>query len=589
MPQYTPPIRDIDFVLFDVLGAQRIWQRISAFKELSREFVSTLLEEASKVLVNEWLPLNREGDEQGARYANGVVTVPPGFKAAYDAWAQAGWIGLSGDTAFGGQGMPRSMTVGVDEMLFASNTSLNLYITLTIGASVLLEAHADEAIKARYLPKLYSGEWSGVMALTEAQAGTDLGLITTRAQPRSDGTYGITGTKIFITSGEHDMTSNIVHLVLAKLPDAPAGSGGISLFLVPKFLPKEDGSAGARNHVMSLGIEAKMGIHGSPTNVMRYEDAAGHLIGEPHKGLACMFTMMNHERLAIGMQGLGLAEIAYQNARAYAAQRVQGTAEGRRGGPAHSIVAHPDVRRMLLLQRALNEGGRAFAMLVGMYLDVAKCADDPIERASAERFVALFTPVAKAFFTDRGYEGCVLAQQVLGGHGYIREWGIEQYVRDARIAQIYEGTNGVQALDLLGRKVVRDGARTLTEWLLEVRKDAGTAPERFRARLIDAVTTLETVSSELLKGAPADANLVGSAASEYLDLFGYVAYAWLWAKMARVAEAKIAANPDADNFCADKKALADFYFAKVLPRIHSLAASIRNGSSALMALSDDRV
>ena len=586
MPHYTPPTRDIDFVLFEVLGMAQVWQRSAAFKDVSRDLVATLFEESSKILVNEWLPINGPGDVHGARYANGKVTAPPGFKAAYDAWANGGWIGLSGDVAYGGQGMPRSMTVGVDEMLFASNTSLNLYITLSIGASVLLEAHADESTKARYLPKLYSGEWSGVMALTEPQAGTDLGLITTRAVPRADGSHGITGTQSFITSGEHDLTANIVHLVLAKLPDAPSGSGGISLFLVPKYLPDDAGRLGPPNHVASLGIEAKMGIHGSPTNVMRYEDATGFLIGEPHKGLACMFTMMNHERLSVGMQGLGLGEIAYQNARSYAAERVQGTADGRRGEGVHAIVAHPDVRRMLLLQRALNEGGRAFAMLVGMYLDLAKCADDPVERETAERFVALFTPVSKAFFTDRGYEGCVLAQQVLGGHGYIREWGIEQYVRDARIAQIYEGTNGVQALDLLGRKVVRDGARTLTEWLLQVREDAGGVPERFRTRLLEAVATLEAVSSEVLKGAPADADLVGASASEYLDLFGYVTYAWLWARMAQVAQGH---GDDADGFYADKCAVADFYFARVLPRIYGLAASIRGGSAALMALPDDRV
>ncbi len=591
MPTYSPPLRDLDFVLFDVFHAERDWARIDAFKDVDRGFALGLLAEAGKVLVQEWLPVNRSGDEQGARWSNGVVTAPTGFKQAYDAWAEGGWVGLSGDPSFGGQGLPRAMTVGIDEMQYACNSSLNLYFTLSVGACVLLAAHADDAIRARYLPRMYSGEWAGVMALTEGHAGTDLGLIRTRAEPDGNGAYKVTGTKIFITAGDHDLCPNIVHLVLAKLPDAPAGSGGISLFLVPKVQVRDDGSLGARNGVTSLSVEHKMGIHGSATNVMQYDGATGYLIGEPHKGLACMFTMMNYERLSVGMQGLGLGEIAYQNARTYARERRQGRADNRAGrsGQADPIIAHGDVRRMLLTQRALNEGGRAFAMLVGSYLDLAKHAGDPEERGLADRRVALFTPLAKAFFTDRGFECCVLAQQVLGGHGYIREWGIEQFVRDARIAQIYEGTNGVQATDLLGRKIVRDGGRGLREWLLEAREHIQQAPAEFGPALADALALLGGVSERLLVDARSDADLVSSVAAEFLDLMGYVTYAWLWSRMAAVSIARVSAGDDADGFHADKVELARFYFQRVLPRAQGLAASISAGAASIGCWADERI
>ena len=591
MPTYSPPLRDLNFVLFDVFNAERDWARIDAYKDVDRGFAVGLLAEAGKVLVQEWLPVNRSGDEQGAKWSDGVVTAPAGFKQAYDAWAEGGWVGLSGDPSFGGQGLPRAMTVGIDEMQYACNSSLNLYFTLSVGACVLLAAHADDAIRARYLPRMYSGEWAGVMALTEGHAGTDLGLIRTRAEQGDDGTYKVTGTKIFITAGEHDLCPNIVHLVLAKLPDAPAGSGGISLFLVPKVHVLEDGSLGARNGVSSLSVEHKMGIHGSATNVMQYDGATGYLIGEPHKGRACMFTMMNYERLSVGMQGLGLGEIAYQNARTYALERRQGRADNRTGrsGQADPIIAHGDVRRMLLTQRALNEGGRAFAMLVGSYLDLAKHASDAEERALADRRVALFTPLAKAFFTDRGFECCVLAQQVLGGHGYIREWGMEQFVRDARIAQIYEGTNGVQATDLLGRKIVRDGGRGLREWLLEARAHVEHAPAEFAAALADALALLGDVSESVLVDARSDADLVSSVAAEFLDLMGYVTYAWLWSRMAAASIARISAGDDADGFHADKVALARFYFQRVLPRIQGLAGSIAAGAASIGGWADERI
>lgn len=590
MPSYQPPLRDFEFVLFEVLRADEFWQRTAAHADTSREFAVSILAEASKVLVNEWLPLNRSGDEEGARFAGGTVHAPAGFKRAYDAWAEGGWLGLSGDPNHGGQGLPRALTVGIDEMQYACNTNLNLYFTLTSGACVLLAAHADESTKARYLPNMYAGKWGGVMALTESQAGTDLGLIRTRASPRGDGSFSVSGTKIFITAGEHDLAENIIHLVLARLPDAPAGSGGISLFLVPKYLVNEDGSLGKRNGVVSAGIEHKMGIHGSATNVMQYEGAIGWLIGEPHRGLASMFTMMNYERLSVGTQGLGLGEIAYQNSRKYARERLQGRVEdsSSRSMQTHRqadpIIGHADVRRMLLTQRALNEGGRAFAMLVGMALDVAKQSTDEKERAWAERRVSLLTPVAKAFFTDRGFEGCVQAQQVLGGHGYVREWGVEQFVRDARIAQIYEGTNGVQAMDLLGRKVVRDGGQALNDWLTELRTHLQTAPKDLSSALNDSIELLATVSQELISAAKVDRNVIGAAAVAYLDLFGYVAYASLWARLASSADVR-----SADPFCQGKSRMARFYFAQVLPRVQSLAASIRSGPTTLMSFSDENI
>jgi alkylation response protein AidB-like acyl-CoA dehydrogenase len=591
---YVPPLRDQRFVLFDLLRASGEWAACEAFADVNADLATTVLEEAGRLLLAKWLPLNRDGDEAGCRYADGVVTTPPGFRAAYRAWADGGWMSLAGDRRYGGQGMPRAITVLVDEMLYATNAALNLTPTLTLGATELLAAHASEEIRARYLPKLYAGTWTGVMALTEAHAGSDLGLIRTRAQPAADGSYRVTGTKIFITSGEHDLAENIVHLVLARLPDAPAGSAGISLFLVPKWLPGDDGGIGERNGVASLGIERKMGIHASPTNTMAYDAATGYLVGKPNQGLASMFTMMNCARLSVGVQGLGLGAVACAHAGAYARSRLQGRAAGQRGSAtADPIVAHADVRRMLLTARALTEGGRAFAVVVGVALDRARHASAGDVRERAERRAALLTPVAKAFLSDRGFEACVLAQQVLGGHGYIRDNAAEQYVRDARIAQIYEGTNGIQALDLLGRKVVRDGGLALGEWLAEMRADLPAVPASLGVQLAAAIDLLQAVGEEILAGARGDADGVGAAASEYLDLFGYVAYAWLFARMAGVATAALAASPppqagDAD-FLADKVALASFYFARILPRTQALAACIRAGSGVLMALPDARV
>lgn len=591
MPEYHAPLRDMRFVLHEVFAADKIWARLPALAEtVDAETADAILEEAAKVTGELLAPLNRSGDEEGAQWDNGRVTTPAGFREAYATYIEGGWVGLAGNPAYGGLGMPKMLAVQFEEMLYSANASFTLYSALTSGCCLALDAHASEELKQRYLPRLYSGEWAGTMCLTEAHAGSDLGLLRTRAEPQADGSYAISGSKIFITGGEQDLTANIVHLVLARLPDAPPGSKGISLFLVPKFLVESDGSLGARNSLSCGSLEHKMGIKASATCVMNFDSATGYLIGEPHKGLVAMFTMMNYERLSIGIQGIGCAEASYQNAVAYARERLQGRAPGGAQAPQKSadpLIVHPDVRRMLLTMRALTEGGRAFSTYVAQQLDLAKHAGDADERRHAEALVALLTPVAKAFFTDIGLESCIHGQQVFGGHGYIREWGQEQLVRDVRIAQIYEGTNGIQALDLLGRKVVASDGAALRLFAGEVRAfvDAPAASRPFASQLLAALECLEGISTWLLDQAGKDPALVNAVAVDYLNLFGYVAYAYMWARMAAVAQA----NLDKDEaFYGAKLSTAQFYFSKLLPRILSLDAVIRAGSAPLLELADER-
>ncbi len=592
MPQFNAPLRDMRFVLHEVFDAPALWARLPALAEtVDADIADAILEEAAKVTGQLLAPLNRSGDEEGARFDDGAVSTPAGFPEAYATYIDGGWVGLAGNPAYGGLGMPKMLAVQFEEMLYAAGSSFALYSALTSGACLAIDAHASEQLKQTYLPRLYSGEWAGTMCLTEAQAGSDLGLLRTRAEPQSDGSYAITGSKIFITGGEQDLTANIVHLVLARLPDAPAGSRGISLFLVPKFLVKGDGTLGARNPVNCGSIEHKMGIKASASCVMNFDGATGWLVGEPNKGLAAMFTMMNYERLSIGIQGIGCAEASYQNAVAYARERLQARAPGGAQAPEKSadpIIVHPDVRRMLLTMKALTEGGRAFATWVGQQLDLAKFTEDAAERAQAAALVALLTPVAKAFFTDTGLESCVHGQQVFGGHGYIREWGQEQLVRDVRIAQIYEGTNGIQALDLLGRKVLAGDGASLRLFAAEIRafvdSPAGAA-QPHSAELLAALERLESVSAWLGEQATANPAQVGAAAVDYLHLFGYVAYAFMWARMAAVAGERRASD---EAFYAAKLATARFYFAKLLPRIHSLEAAIRAGSEPLYGLADEQ-
>ena len=579
MPEYVAPTRDMEFVLFDLLDAESTWRRIPALAEVTRDLVAAVLEEGGRIASEELAPINQSGDRTGSTWhAHGVVT-PTGFKEAFRALADGGWLGVAGSPDFGGQGLPKMLTVALEEMFYAANTGLYLCGTLTVGAATCIATHGSEAQKATYLPKLYSGQWAGAMALTEAHAGTDLGIMRTRAEPAVDGSYRITGTKIFITYGDHDLTENSIHLVLAKLPNAPDGTRGISLFIVPKVLVNADGSLGARNSFASGSIEHKMGVKGSPTCVMNYDAAVGYLIGEPNQGLAAMFTMMNYERLSVGIQGLGTGDAAYQAACRYAADRLQGRAPSgpqNPSGAADPILVHPDVRRMLLTARAYNEGGRAFAALVGRELDLAKYAPDAVERARAERLVGLLTPIAKAHLTDRGFEACVMAQQVFGGHGYIAEWGVEQFVRDARIAQIYEGTNGVQALDLLGRKVLRDGGATADEFIVSMRADVNGVDASYRNALETAIDRLADVTHRLVERSKRDPALAGAASVDYLDLFALTTYAWLWARMASVAPA--------DAFGEAKRHTAAFFFARLLPRALALAATIDSDSSTVTGM-----
>ena len=585
MPEFNAPLRDMRFVLHEVFDAPALWARLPALTgQVDADTADAILEEAAKVTGQLLAPLNRSGDEEGAQWEAGHVSTPRGFKSAYDTYIQGGWVGLSGNPAFGGLGMPKMLAVQFEEMLYAANSSFALYSALTSGACLAIDAHASEALKRTYLPPMYEGRWAGSMCLTEAHSGTDLGLIRTRAEPRADGSFSISGSKMFITGGEQDLTENIIHLVLAKLPDAPAGPRGISLFLVPKIQVNADGSLGASNAVSCGSIEHKMGIKASATCVMNFDGACGWLIGEPNKGLAAMFTMMNYERLSIGIQGIGSAETSYQNARTYARERLQSRAPTGAVAidkVADPIIVHPDVRRMLLSMKAMTEGGRAFASFVGQQLDLAKFSTDPHEQQAASELVALLTPVAKAFFTDTGFDSCVLGQQVFGGHGYIREWGQEQWVRDVRIAQIYEGTNGIQALDLLGRKVIANRGVALRLFTSHIRAFAAEPGKPYAGELLIAVQRLEDVSDWLQGQARLNPNEIGAASVEYLHLFGYVAYAWLWARMADVAQHSRNADPD---FYNAKLATAQFYFSRLLPRTLSLEQSIRAGSESLFGL-----
>ena len=588
MPVYKAPLRDMRFVAFEVFQADKFWVSNPAFAEIDREVVDAVLEENARFNEEVVMPLNRSGDEEGCRIEGDKVSTPAGFQAAFRQYAEGGWIGLGAETDYGGQGFPKMVTVMTDEILYACNPSFALYPQLGIGAALALSQHASEEIRKLYLPRIYSGTWCGTMCLTEPHAGTDLGIIRSRAEPQADGSYRITGTKIFITGGEHDLAENIVHLVLAKLPDAPAGSKGISLFLVPKFLVDNDGHLGARNAVKVGSIEHKMGIKGSATCVMNFDGAQGWLIGKVNEGLAAMFVMMNYERLSMGMQGLGASEIAYQNAAAYARDRLQGrSARGvqQKDKMADPLLVHPDVRRMLLTVRANNEAARCFAMYVSKALDESRYGMTEEVRRVASDKVALFTPIAKAFLTDRGFDACVMAQQVFGGHGYIREWGMEQYVRDTRIAQIYEGTNGVQAMDLAGRKVVRNQGASVQLYLKEVRAlraELGAGLEVFAISLSHAADVLEEATQVLLEQAALDVDSISAASVDFLHLFGLVAYAHMWSMMAQVA----LVHQDDDAFYRNKLQLGHYFMQRMLPEIDSRLQTIKSGAQTMMAFAE---
>jgi alkylation response protein AidB-like acyl-CoA dehydrogenase len=587
MADYKAPLRDMRFVLNEVFEVSKLWAQLPALAEaVDEDTAAAILEEAGKICSGVIAPLNRSGDEEGCSWADGAVKTPAGFREAYQAYADGGWVGVGGDPVFGGMGMPKAISAQVEEMVNSANLSFGLYPMLTAGACLSINAHASEELKEKYLPNMYGGSWAGSMCLTEPHAGTDLGIIRTKAEPQADGSYKVSGTKIFITGGEHDLTENIIHLVLAKLPDAPAGPKGISLFLVPKFMVNADGSLGEQNALSCGSIEHKMGIKASATCVMNFDGATGWIVDAPNKGLSAMFTMMNYERLGVGIQGLSLGERSYQNAVDYARDRIQSRAPT---GPvakdkaADPIIVHPDVRRMLLTMKALNEGGRAFSSYVAMQLDTAKFSEDAATRKRAEELVALLTPVAKAFLTDMALETTTHGQQIFGGHGYVREWGQEQLIRDCRITQIYEGTNGIQALDLVGRKVVGSGGAFYKHFADEIKaftdsSDASLA--EFVNPLKDAIANLELMTADLLERARVNPNEIGAASVEYLHVFGYTAYAYMWALMARTALAK----QGQDEFYVSKLGTARFYFARILPRIHSLTASVKAGSESLYLL-----
>jgi alkylation response protein AidB-like acyl-CoA dehydrogenase len=575
MFSYVPPIDDYRFLLTQVLGFDAAMAETG--KEVDADLAVAVLEEAGRMCADRLHPLNRHGDEEGSRLVDGNVVTPAGFADAWRDFVAAGWASMSADPAHGGQGLPFILQLWLDEMLSATNLSFGLFPGLTRGACEAIAAHADDALKSVYLPRMVSGEWTGAMALTESGAGTDLALLKTKAAPQGDDSFAVTGQKIFISSGDHDFGGNIVHLVLARLPDAPAGVKGISLFLVPKYLPDADGGFTIRN-AMSVGaLEKKMGIHAQPTCVMNYDDATGWLVGAPNKGLAAMFTMMNAERLMVGIQGLGVAGAAYQQAAGYAKERLQGrSADGARGPVA--IIDHADVRRMLLNIRAFVEAGRALGGWTALQLDRAHHHPDAAERAKADALVALLTPVVKAAFTDFGFESAVQAQQVFGGHGYIREWGMEQYVRDARIAQIYEGTNGVQAMDLVGRKLALDGGAVVDRYFDMIAADleaAGPIDVGDKTRAALALLRSTTAS---LQGANGDA--AGAAAVDYLRLFALVSMGWMWTRMAAAAQGE-------DAFHTGKRIVADFFAQRMLPQAHSLAASIAAGETSIVALGAD--
>ncbi|HRJ59868.1 MAG TPA: acyl-CoA dehydrogenase C-terminal domain-containing protein [Azospirillaceae bacterium] len=591
MAAYAAPLREMRFVYQELFDFDAV-QALPGLEEVSADLVDTVLEEAAKICQEVLHPLNRSGDEEGCHFENGVVRTPAGFKEAYKLFAEGGWTSLNCDPEYGGQGMPKLVNSLVEEMICSANLSFGMYPGLTHGAYTALHGYASDELKALYLPKMVSGEWTGAMCLTEPHCGTDLGLLRTKAIPQADGSYKVTGTKIFISAGEHDMADNIIHLVLARLPDAPKGVKGISLFLVPKFLPDADGNAGPRNGVACGAIEHKMGIKASATCVMNFDDATGWLVGEPNKGMRAMFAMMNEERIAVGMQGLGLAEASYQGAVTYARERLQGrslTGTKRPDLAADPLLVHPDVRRMLLTQRALNEGGRALAAWVSREHDMATYHPDPAKRQEAEDFVALMTPIVKAFLTDNGFEATNLGVQVFGGHGYIREHGMEQYVRDARIAQIYEGANGVQALDLVGRKLPAHMGRYLRRFFhpvfefIETRQEDESLAE-FVGPLAKAFGRLQQATALVARKGMSNPDEAGAASVEYLHLFGYVAFAYLWARSAEIALKK--ADADETGFYKAKLATARFFMARILPRTSALFAALSAGNETLAAFDD---
>lgn len=583
---YQAPLEDMSFLIKDVFKIQQTLGQITSFEDFDDELYSAVLEESAKFCENVLFPINRNGDEQGCSHENGAVTTPDGFKEAYKEFTQGGWQGVSGDPEYGGQGLPKTINLLTEEMVYATNTSFCLYSSLTSGAYQAIHAHAEDEVKALYLPPMLEGRWAGAMGLTEPHAGSDLGIIKTKAEPLDNGKYKINGTKIFITGGDQDLTENIIHLVLAKLPGAPAGPKGISLFLVPKISVNADRTLGTSNGVSCGSIEHKMGIKGSATCVMNFDSAEGILIGKENRGLFAMFTMMNLERLSIGIQGIGLAETSYQLSKAYALERKQGR-DGK--GEFTSIIQHADVRRMLLTQRAYTEAGRALTVFMGLQIDQQYHHSDEQTRNQSANLMALLTPIAKAFFTDTGYDSCNLGLQVLGGHGFVREWGLEQLVRDAKIAQIYEGTNGIQAQDLLVRKVcldkngLMDTLYELIEASMEKARDTEVERE-LRTSLQEVVADVKT-TTEWLNSLDSEAIYhAQGGAVDFLHAVGHMIYGWMWLEM-------LAALDSQNNvlFANKKRLAAEFYTKQLLPKASEHCRRARSNYKSFVTANEELI
>ena len=592
MPHFEPPLRDYRFVLHEALKIQDE-TAIGGYEEMSDDFTGAILEEAGKIARDVLAPLNRVGDQQGCRLENGVVYTPNGFKEAWAQLVEGGWPSMECDPEFGGQGIPSILNVCVGSMKSGANMAFMMYPGLTHGAYSALHAHGTDQQKQTYLPKMVTGEWTGTMNLTEPHCGTDLGLLRTKAAPNGDGSFNITGQKIFISAGDHDLAENIVHLVLARTPDAPKGVKGISLFVVPKFLVNEDGSLGERNAVSVGALEEKMGIHGNSTCVMNYDGAKGWLVGTENKGLSAMFTMMNEARLLVGMQGLAVAGAAYQAAAVYAKDRLQGravTGAENPDGPADPLIVHPDVRRMLLEQKSFIEGGRGFLTWVAMLIDASKHHQDPKERERAEDVVGLLTPVVKAFLTEEGYRLTALAQQVFGGHGYIEEWGMSQFVRDSRIAMIYEGTTGIQALDLVGRKLPHKAGKSVMAFFDYVKgyiadnDDDLPLKQDFLEPLKDASKDLQQASMYFMQAGMKNPNNALAGSVDFLHLFGLVCMGLSWARQAKAAQRAIEEGAEDEQFYLNKLATGRFYMKRMLPETKLRLARIESGADPVMDL-----